>query len=113
MYPVFVKVRDTHNPLSKGIISSMDSHRHWADVFRYEDTPWETKSSDIIWRGADTGRGIRLDFVKKFRDMYDVGFTDYVQDGIGNPEYKKEYLRPKVSIPFFIIVCKISIEKEN
>jgi hypothetical protein len=102
MYPVFVKVRDMLNPLSKGIITSLESPRHWADVFKYEDTQWETKSTNIIWRGADTGRGIRLDFVKKFIDVYDVGFSEYVQDGLGNSNYLHDYLKPKVTIPFLI-----------
>jgi hypothetical protein len=98
-FPVFTKVRDTLNPESKGIIGNLDSNRHWGDIFKHEDPPWEMKKSDIIWRGADTSRGLRLNFVKKFQPLYNVGFSSYVQDALKEPHlYKKEYIRGSLSI---------------
>lgn len=95
-FPVFVKVRDSE---SKGIILNLDSRRHWGDVFKHEDLPWEHKRPELIWRGADTGRGIRLDFVKKFQPLYNVGFSHYVQDALKDPvSYKREYIRGNLPI---------------
>ena len=96
VFPVFVKVRTRE---SRGIILNLDSPRHWAEIGRHEDVPWEHKKSELIWRGADTGRGIRLDFVKKFQPLYDVGFSQYVQDALQDPvSYKREYIRGNVPI---------------
>ena len=98
-WPVGVKVRDTHNPDSKGVILSLDSPRHWESVFKYPDPAWEVKKTDFMWRGADTGRGVRLAFVNKFRE-YDVGFSEYVQDAILQPAlYPTHLIKPKVTIP--------------
>lgn len=95
-WPVLIKVR-TEN--SKGIIANLNKNRHFGDVFKHEDVQWEQKKNDIIWRGVDTGRGIRLDFVNKFRDTMDVGFSDYVQDALKDPEkYPKELLKGKIPI---------------
>jgi len=98
-WPVGVKVRDTHNTESKGVIFSLESPRHWGLVFKYPDPSWETKKNDFMWRGADTGWGIRLSFVNKFRE-YDVGFSEYVQDAIIHPEqYPPSLLKPRVTVP--------------
>ena len=98
-FPIFVKVRDTWNPESKGIIASLDSPRHWSEVFVHNDPPWEHKKSEMIWRGADTSHGLRLDFVKKFQPLYDVGFSNYVQDSIKDPQlYPSTYLRKPLPI---------------
>jgi len=100
MYPIFTKFRDTWNPDSKGIIVDFESVALWKPVFAHEDPPWEYKKPELIWRGTDTSRGIRLNFVKKYQPIYDVGFSRYVQDSVKDPDlYKKEYLRNSVQIP--------------
>ena len=102
-WPVLVKIRDTMNKSSKGIIANLESPRHFGDLFKFNDIPWENKRADWLWRGADTGRGIRLDFVSKFHKQYDVGFTGYVQDGLLYPElYTQELIKPKVSPDYLL-----------
>lgn len=98
-WPVFVKTRDSHNPNARGILASLESPRHWGDVFKHKDPLWESKKDEIIWRGADTGFGVRLDFVKKFKDTYDIGFSQYVQDALKDPElYPQNLLKSKKTI---------------
>jgi len=99
-WPVLVKTRDTHNTGSGGIIANLNSRRHWASVFYTPDKPWNHKTPSILWRGADTGHPHRLDFVKKFNDQYDVGFSRYVQEGRIRPEeYLPGLINGVVSIP--------------
>ena len=69
-WPMLVKIRDTENKTSKGILANLESPRHFGDLFKFADTPWEQKKAEWIWRGADTGRGVRLEFVKKFIKDY-------------------------------------------
>ena len=98
-WPVGVKVRDTHDPESKGVLFSLESPRHWDNVFKYPDPSWLTKKADFMWRGADTGRGVRLSFVNQFVS-HNVGFSEYVQDAIIQPAlYPTSLLSPKVTIP--------------
>ena len=84
-WPVMVKARDSHNAKSRGIITNLNSLRHWGPVFRIEDMPWKYKAPYPIWRGADTGHPHRLEFVKQFKDKYDVGFSQYVQEAHKRP----------------------------
>jgi hypothetical protein len=92
-WPVMVKTRDTHNEKAGGIIGNFESIRHWGLAFRIKDMQWECKVPHIIWRGADTGYPHRLEFVKKFNGQYDVGFSQYVQDGRLRPnEYPDKYI---------------------
>ena len=101
-WPVGVKVRDTHNPASKGVILNLNSNRLWGHIFKYSDPAWEVKKTDFMWRGADTGRGVRLAFVNKFRE-YDVGFSAHVQDSRRQPElYPAHLIKPKVPIPYLL-----------
>jgi len=105
-WPVLVKIRDTKNKSSKGIIANLDSTRHLGDIFKITDIPWADKRDDWLWRGADTGRGIRLDFVRQFYQQHDVGFSGYVQDALICPElYPKHLLKPKVP-PEHLLQCK-------
>ena len=97
-WPLFVKIRDTRMKSSKGIICNLESPRHMGEIFKFEDTKWENKKSDWLWRGADTGRGVRLDFVNRFYKEYNVGFSEYVQDHKMHPEsYTEELKKPKVT----------------
>lgn len=98
--PVFVKVR-TEDPSHGGIIFNLDSRRHWDDsmIDSTQKVPWDNKLNDIVWRGSDTGRGVRLNFVKKFYKIFNIGFSNWVQDKFENPElYLDEYLKPKMSV---------------
>jgi len=105
-WPVMVKTRDTHMGTSRGIIANLNSSRHLSGMFDFKETPWGDKKEDFIWRGADTGKNVRLDFVKKFYENYDVGFSDYVQDSKDFPWlYTKELLKPKVS-PEYLLTYK-------
>ena len=103
-WPMLVKIRDTRNKSSKGILANLNSQRHFGDIFRVKDTEWDNKKAEWIWRGADTSRGPRLAFVQKFKNKYDVGFADkYVQDGLQWPElYPPELLKPKVPMEKFL-----------
>jgi hypothetical protein len=92
-WPVLVKTRDTQDPRSKGIIANLNSMRHWREIFRHDETPWNDKKPGVIWRGADTGHPHRLNFVKKFHSLYDIGFSRYVQEKKFHPdEYKDKYV---------------------
>tara|TARA_R110002074_G_scaffold12423_3_gene45440 strand:+ start:2673 stop:3551 length:879 start_codon:yes stop_codon:yes gene_type:complete len=99
-YPVLVKIRDTHNPDSKGVLASLESPRHWGDLFKHKDMDWYDKRPDFIWRGADTNRrGTRLSFVKRFHQEYNIGFSHYVQNSNEKPgQYLAEYLKGHVDI---------------
>jgi hypothetical protein len=97
-FPVLVKTRDTTLSEAKGIIVNLDSLRHSFDISNY-DVPWEQKKSDVVWRGADTSRGTRLQFVKKYYKTKNIGFVKpWVQDGINNKEYIDEYVKDKLPI---------------
>jgi hypothetical protein len=98
-FPILIKVRKegTH-----GVIANLDSRRHWGDVWKHEDPPWDQKRSEIFWRGADTSHGVRLDFVKRFIGTFDVGFSQYVQDAHSEPGYLREYLKGVAPIETFL-----------
>lgn len=96
-WPVMVKVRDSINK-TNGIITNLNTKRHWQHVFHFNDTDWDYKLNDFMWRGADTG-DVRYDFVTRFHKKYNVGFSEFVQ----NPDkYKKELVKPKVAISEFL-----------
>lgn len=99
-YPVLVKTRDTFNPDSKGVITNLNSARHWGENFKYRNGPaWEDKINECVWRGADTGGNVRLDFVKKFYNKFNIGFSGYVQDSKHKPmEYGHELKKPTLTI---------------
>lgn len=98
-WPVMVKTRDTQKKDSKGIIINLNSLRHWREVLRSPDTPWVAKSSEIMWRGADTGHPHRLDFVKLFSAKHNVGFSRFVQEKRFHPDlYLDRYVKGMVSV---------------
>ena len=94
-YPVLVKCRK-EGAVGGGVIANLNSARHFGPVAELGgDTPWEDKISTMAWRGADTGGEPRLQFVKRFYKNYNVGFSQYVQDG----PYSSDYLAGHMSIP--------------
>lgn len=100
-FPVLIKVREEG---SHGVIANLDSRRHWGEINKHFDPPWDQKKSSAFWRGADTGRGVRLDFVKKFLGTaVDVGFSQYVQDALTDPvSYHRGYLKGVAPIEEFL-----------
>lgn len=99
---VLVKTRDSFSNESKGILAKLNTWRHW-NMSLSEDWDWSYKSSDIIWRGADTGNDAknndRLSFVKKFYKTLNVGFSFWQQNKNLSPEfYPDEYLKGSVNV---------------
>jgi hypothetical protein len=82
-YPTLVKIRDTFNSKSIGIIANLNSSRHW-NFNVNNDIEWEAKKSDFIWRGADTGKNMsdnpRHNFVFNFYQNYNVGYNMKLQN---------------------------------
>jgi len=78
--PVVVKVRDSWNPDSKGVIFNLKEHRHFPDLrdILPQDPPWTEKKNEVVWRGMSTappnGKN-RADFVSAYGGTYDVGFA--------------------------------------
>lgn len=99
-YPVLVKIRDTQNPDSKGVLANLNSTRHLYNTFKHEDLDWYDKRSDFIWRGTDTNRrGLRIDFVKRYYQDYNIGFSQYIQNAKETPElYSQKYIKGSMSI---------------
>jgi hypothetical protein len=98
-WPVMVKVRDTHKN-SSGVIVNFESIRHLGGMFDVADPPWDEKRNESVWRGADTGwNGERLEFVKKYGNTHNVGFSNFVQDALKSPHlYSRDMRKPKISI---------------
>ena len=99
-WPVLVKTRDIKNPLSNGVIGNLDRLRHFNEMFKHPDTPWDQKSNEFVWRGADTGRdGDRLRFVRQYVQSHDVGFSKFVQDAYESPYlYSPSMIKTHLSI---------------
>lgn len=93
--PVFTKVRTSE---TGGILFNLNSTRHWKPIV-WDDISWEQKSSDIVWRGSDTGQDTRLNFVKSYYSTYNVGFSGWVQDKHRRPGlYRDDYLKSPMSV---------------
>ena len=86
-WPVLVKTRDTqYSSNNHGVIANLNSMRHWGDVFKHTDIPWNSKLNEFVWRGADTGGDShRLRFVTKYGPSHNVGFSGFVQDALESP----------------------------
>lgn len=80
---ILVKIRDSHNDKSNGIIANLNSARHWGycGAIKNFDTDWDMKKSEPFWRGVSTGIDIdnrsytRADLVKDYYNVYDVAFS--------------------------------------
>jgi len=81
---LLIKIRDSHNNKSSGIIANLNSARHWnyCHISNQCDCKWIDKKSEPFWRGSTTGIDIdnrsytRADFVKDYYDVYDVAFSE-------------------------------------
>lgn len=104
-FPVLTKIRERDNPLSNGVISNLNTLVHW-DPIKFVlqiDVSWFKKNNKIRWRGSDTGIHIndgrynRLDFVKDYKNKYDIGFNK----AVGCFHHKidlSEYMKPSIGI---------------
>ena len=102
---VFVKCR--HKDDNKNIIVSLNTRRHWqcvSQINQIRSSAWESKKKELVWRGADTGKGFsndRLKFVEKYYKKYNVGFSEYVQN-FNNPQlsnyYKNDFLKSHLNL---------------
>ncbi len=77
-FPILTKIRYME---SKGVISNLNSVRHFAPVpvvWERLDTPWDKKANKVYWRGSTTGYNKegynRYNFVKDYYKKYDIGF---------------------------------------
>lgn len=102
---VFVKSR--HKDDNKNIIVSLNTKRHWEPVSKIKEirsSTWENKKKELVWRGADTGKGLsndRLKFVKKYYKKYNVGFSNYVQNSNFaefSDYYKSVFLKKQLNL---------------
>tara|TARA_B110000858_G_C17764031_1_gene456018 strand:+ start:209 stop:1063 length:855 start_codon:yes stop_codon:yes gene_type:complete len=99
---VLVKTRDSFDGESRGIITKLNTLRHWNAPLN-QDWDWSYKNSNVIWRGADTGNdpqnNDRLTFIESFYKILDVGFSSWQQNKKFSPEsYPNEYLKGQVDI---------------
>jgi|GEM_PF-3936565 len=64
----------------------------------------QSKKKELVWRGADTGKGLsndRLKFVEKYYKKYNVGFSGYVQNSNlaeFSDYYKSVFLKKELNL---------------
>ena len=70
------KIKDKHSVLFK-----LGTIRHFfpCKTAMKHDIEWKRKKENVIWRGATTNEKFRSTFVKKYFDLFDVGFSSVVQ----------------------------------
>lgn len=106
--PALVKTRLVSN--GYGVLANLNSSRHWdydllLDIYS-NDVSWESKSDTVVWRGATTGyTGERFDFVKKYSDSYDVGFSKIVQSMHKAEEFLKQELSIHQQLNYKFVIC--------
>ena len=61
------------------ILLPLNTPRHWSFKFISNEIPWNLKKETIVWRGATTGRFIRLWYVNELHKHFDVRFSMTVQ----------------------------------
>lgn len=66
--------------------------RYWADI------AWENKDAAIVWRGASTGGTERFNFVNKYKDTHNIGYSNLTPKELNNPEKYKGLLKERMSI---------------
>ena len=102
--PFFIKSRKI-NRTRNGILWPLNTKRHFGNLkaVSLNDIPWEKKLSRIVWRGADTGRGLRAKAVEgmydKINEGVDIALTivlEYGRTGLTRPMLSmKELLHHK------------------
>ena len=102
-YPVLVKTRDNDSINANGVISNLNSDRHWGIcnqiINNFSSLPsWKNKKNEIVWRGVTTGlrhkNYNRENFVKDYFNKYDVGFVQIVQGASHLIDYLKQPIHP-------------------
>lgn len=80
LFPALTKTRPLYG--KNNILIKLNVRRHWGviDKIKEIDIPYDLKDNKIIWRGVNSGDGIRLRLVKKFYNnknpLIDVGLTE-------------------------------------
>lgn len=60
-------------------ILKLNKKRHWNYNLGL-DIDWNDKLNSVIWRGATTGGSERLDFVNKYKDHFNIGFSNLTKN---------------------------------
>lgn len=91
------------------ILFPFNTARHWRFKYIPNETPWRLKKETIVWRGATTGRYIRMWYVNELHKAYDIKFSMVVQkkskwitpDKMGKGLTQRQLLRYKyiLSLP--------------
>lgn len=73
--PIIRKARKTTD--RSGILYDLRSLRYNTPCLEvtHSDIAWNKKNNDVVWRGATTGSKTRENFVKKYHQQYDIGFS--------------------------------------
>ena len=112
-YPVLVKTRDNDSINANGVISNLNSDRHWGIcnqiINNFSSLPsWKNKKNEIVWRGVTTGlrhkNYNRENFVKDYFNKYDVGFVQIVQGASHLIDYLKQPMHPLNLLEYKYIV---------
>lgn len=101
--PYIRKARKTSDKNS--VLFKLSTIRHFFPCMtaQRDDTIWNQKKGDIIWRGATTSAKFRNTFVFKYYNKFDIGFSSIKQfpDLI---DYKKETVSIKEQLHYKFIV---------
>lgn len=95
--PFFIKSRKI-NATRNGVLWPLNTKRHFGKLkdVSLHDIPWDDKSSRVVWRGADTGKGLRAKAVEgmfdKLNEDIDVALTIVLEYG------RKSLTRPMLSM---------------
>ena len=108
-FPCFQKTRTIENHSKLSILLKLEYFRHWAPFYTYNDNiKWEDKKNELIYRGAPTGTGDRINFVSKYYKEWNVGLSCVLQHHGDKLNY---LLKPSLTInDFYNYKYIISIE---
>lgn len=108
---IFIKARKIND--KRSILLKLNNKRHWKDykhVIEY-DRPWSDKVDDVVWRGGNTGFSsgqVRLEFVKKYFNTFNIGFSEIINNLSKNNLDKVTY----DSICEKYVVGKLSMQEQ-
>ena len=88
-FPVIRKSRQSSDRTS--VIFKMGNIRLFAPCLKIPkyDINWENKKGDVVWRGATTGGQQRVNFVKRYFNLFNIGFATVKQKPEMKPYMKK------------------------
>lgn len=76
-YHAFCKAREIGHINS--IILKLNTKRHWDFNIENDDIVWSSKKNDVVWRGVTTGKILRENFVRKYNEIYNIGFSSVLK----------------------------------